>query len=561
MHWIFENKIITNLDFIKKYAISIFMKTIQLIRPTTFCLMALTFISSAYSVDKYFGNSSAIFTSDNAWYSDEALTQPTTHPIGEEDTAIFYKTKGSATVAPSSWVTQLDTYVGNVISSGNDGIINLGHELLNQGSPINFQIYNTLSVQICDEASTMTFGTSFEKEGTAAVELTIGNIDIGTQVYGGKTYDSYGSETSLGFSYGDSRLTSSLINVIGDVNLGGCGVTGANVAALLNLKVDKMAVKGIMNIKRNGWMYSSVRFYKAGVLELGGLVAENTNGDFTIANGSGESFTSEIVFKNELGTDYQYIGAIVDDGNNRPDISAIKATMNVTMDGEGTQRIYQAIQTKTNIQGRMSGTYTVKNGRLFMDNSLIAADYRQAKLSLEGGKFGAGDYDSSNTGTAYFKTANFESGGFAYENFAYHNTMETGTGDKIIITETFTKAAGSGKISVDFSDANGNALNLENFILADSADSVEYWAEILTAGELSGFNLDTRLSDGAYDANADFYAEGIENGIVVFKWVESLDSGYSLQVGFAQVPEPAAAVALGGVLALVYAGMRSKRRR
>ena len=540
--------VITNLDFIKKYAISIFMKTIQLIRPTTFCLMALTFISSAYSADKYFGNSSAIFISDNAWYSDEALTQPTTHPIGEEDTAIFYKTKRTATYAPTSWVTQVDTYVGNVISSGNDGIINLGKELLNQEVPINFQIYNTLSVQICDEASTMSFGTSFEKEGTAAVELTIGNIDIGTQVYGGRTYDSY-SETSLSFSYGDSRLTSSLINVIGDVNLGGCGVTGANGAALLNLTVDKMAVKGIMNIERNGWGYSNVTFNKAGVLELGGLVAENTDGDFTIANGSGGSFTSEVVFKNALGTDYQYIGAIVDE------------TMNVTMDGEGTQRIYQAVHSRTDITGRMSGTYTVKNGRLFMDNSRIAADYRQAKLSLEGGKFGAGDYDSSNTGTAYFKTANFESGGFAYENFANHNTMETGTGDKIIITETFTKAAGSGKISVDFSDANGNALNLENFILADSADSVEYWAEILTAGELSGFNLDTLLSDGAYDANADFYAEGIENGIVVFKWVESLDSGYSLQVGFAQVPEPAAAVVLGGVLALVYAGMRSKRRR
>lgn len=523
--------------------------------------MALTFISSAYSADKYFGNSSAIFISDNAWFLDEALTQPTTHPIGEEDTAIFYKTKGTATYAPTSWVTQVDTYVGNVISSGDSGIINLGKELLNQGVPINFQIYNTLSVQICDEASRMSFGTSFDDiEGTAAVELTIGNIDIGTQVYGGRTYDSY-SETSLSFSYGDSRLTNSLINVIGDVNLGGCGVSGANGAALLNLTVDKMAVKGIMNIKRNGWGFSNVTFNKAGVLELGGLVAENIDGDFTIANGSGGSFTSEVVFKNALGTDYQYIGAIVDDGNNRPDISAINATMNVTMDGEGTQRIYQAVQTKTDIQGRMSGTYTVKNGRLFMDNSLIAADYRQAKLSLEGGKFGAGHYDSSNTGTAYFKTANFVSGGFAYENFANHNTMEMEVGDKIIITETFTKAAGSGKIAVDFSDASGNALNLENYILAESADSVEHWAEILTAGELSGFNLETRLSDGAYDANADFYAEGIENGIVVFKWVESLDSGYSLQVGFAQVPEPAAAVALGGLLALVYAGMRSKRRR
>ena len=271
-----------------------------------------------------------------------------------------------------------------------------------------------------------------------------------------------------------------------------------------------MSVDGVMNIRRNGWAYTNVTFYKACVLELGGLVAENTNGDFTIANNTGATYTSEVVFKNALGTDYQYIGAILDNGNNRPDISSIKATMDVTMDGEGTQRIYQAVLNKTEIQGRMSGTYTVKKGRLFMDNSLIAADYRQAALSLKGGKFGAGHYDSSLTGTAYFKTANFVSGGFAYENFAYHNTMEAEVGDKIIITETFTKADGSGKISVDFSDASGNALNLENYILAESADSVEHWAEILTAGELSGFNLETRLSDGAYDANADFYAEGIE---------------------------------------------------
>ena len=118
--------VIPNLDFIRKYAISIFMKTIQLFRPTAFYLLALTFISSAYSADKYFGNSSAIFTSDKAWYSDEALTQPTTHPIGEEDTAIFYKTKGTATYPPTAWVTQVDTYVGNVISSGDGGIINLG---------------------------------------------------------------------------------------------------------------------------------------------------------------------------------------------------------------------------------------------------------------------------------------------------------------------------------------------------------------------------------------------------------------------------------------------------
>ena len=521
------------------------MKLFKSLSHSAFYISVLILIPSLYSENKYFGHTSGDYMSDKVWFLDEALTQQANPPTSAEDTAIFYKTKGTASYSPPAWITNVDTYVGNIIAAGSSGIINFGREVLNQSVPLNLQIYNTLSVQICDEEGLMSFGTSFdEKEGTADVELTFGNINVGNQVYDGRTYESYSRRTTLSFSYGDSRVKSSLIKVLGDVNLGGANIENANTEVLLDITADKMSVDGVMNIRRNGWAYTSVTFYKSCVLELGGLVAENRNGDFVITNNTHATHSSELVFKNALGTDYQYIGAIVDDGNNRPDLSSVKATMNVTMDGEGTQRIYQAVKNTTDIPGRMSGTYTVKKGRLFMDNSLISADYRQAALSLKGGKFGAGHYDSSQAGLAYFKTANFESGGFAYENFANHNTMETEVGDKIIITETFTKAAGSGKISVDFSDASGNALNLENFILADSADSVEYWAEILTAGELSGFNLDTLLSDGAYDANADFYAEGIENGVVVFKWVESLDSGYSLQVGFAQVPEPAAAVAL-----------------
>ena len=196
-----------------------------------------------------------------------------------------------------------------------------------------------------------------------------------------------------------------------------------------------------------------------------------------------------------------------------------------------------------------------------MDNSRIAADYRQAKLSMEGGKFGAGHYDSSQTGTAYFKTANFKSGGFAYENFVNHNVFDYNPSDKVIITDTFTKEAGSGKISIDFSDASGNALNLAeyDYALADSAESIEIWTEILTASELSGFNLEKRLSDGVYDANADFVAEGIANGIAVFKWVESLGNGYSLQVGFAQVPEPESVAVIFSAVILAIA-MRRKMK-
>ena len=164
------------------------------------------------------------------------------------------------------------------------------------------------------------------------------------------------------------------------MKIGGCAAEGVNSAAIMNIGADKMKVSGIMKIERNGWGYSNVIMHKASTLELGGLVATNTNGDFTIANGTGGSFASEIVFKNAAGTDCQYIGSIVDDGNNRADMSAINAVMNVTMDGEGTQRIFQAVQSKTDILGRMGGTYAAKSGRLFMDNSRIAADYRLCLL-------------------------------------------------------------------------------------------------------------------------------------------------------------------------------------
>lgn len=142
---------------------------------------ALFAAASLHSADKYFGSSSAVFTSNTAWFSDEARTEQTTPPTSGEDTAIFYKTKGEASYAPTAWVTQIDTYVGNIVSVGNNGIINLGKELLNQSVPANFQVYGKLSVQICDEAGTMSFGTSFDsEEGSAAVELVFGEIEVGT---------------------------------------------------------------------------------------------------------------------------------------------------------------------------------------------------------------------------------------------------------------------------------------------------------------------------------------------------------------------------------------------
>ena len=206
----------------------------------------------------------------------------------------------------------------------------------------------------------------------------------------------------------------------------------------------------------------------------------------------------------------------------------------------------------------MNGTFTIKSGRFFLENSSIKEANRNGALSLEGGVFGTSRDDTSSSGTVYFKTAEFKSGGLAYENFVNQNSIESQPSDKIVITGQFVKS-GTGKISVDFSDSNGNALDLSGYELAESIDGIENWVEILTAGSLSGFDLTNLIGEGEYDANSNFYGIGVDDAYAVFKWVESLGNGYSLQVGFAQVPEPAEVAAFAGVAALMAIMLRRRK--
>ena len=523
------------------------MKTNELVK-----ILAAFFLSAAAlcASDYYFGTSSGDYGSSGSWFADESRTQPASGaPDQYEDSAIFYGTSASA------WITQYDTYVGDVVFAGSSSI-KFGNQL---PKPDNYTAYfdagGKISAQICGDQVAAVFGTSFDTaEGAVGIDITLGGIDVGTQVYGGKTFESYGN-VSLTFAFTDSRISSSVIRVKGDVNVG--GGLDMRSSAVLDIAADKVAVEGVVNMKLNGGGYSNILFRKATVFEIGGLNATSEKNDFTICNTGG--FSSDIVFKNAAGTDFQFIGNICDDGNSLQ--YKHDGVVNIAMDGAGTQRIFQSMGSASSsyqYNAQQRGTVSSKSGRLFMDNSRIAADYRLAALSLEGGRFGAGHYDSSQAGTAYFKTADFQSGGLAYENFANHNSIETQVSDKIIVSETFSKAEGSGKISVDFSDRNGNALDLQNYAIADDVSGIESWVEILSAGSLDGFDLESKLGGNIYDANGDFYAIGIENGVAVFRWAESLEEGgYALQVGFAQVPEPAVAAAILGALAL---GLAARRR-
>lgn len=191
---------------------------------------------------------------------------------------------------------------------------------------------------------------------------------------------------------------------------------------------------------------------------------------------------------------------IADDGNNR-NLEDVRGSVNITMDGDGTQRLYSALKNNTEIKGSQLGTYTVKRGRLFMDNSRIASTHRLAVLVMEGGEFGAAHYNSTNIGTAYFKSGEISGGGFAFENFENHNALELLMSDKIVFSESLAKSAGSGKIGINFTGGDGNALDLANYgyIVAEGAESIENWIEILTAGELSGFDLESKLGENIYE--------------------------------------------------------------
>lgn len=517
--------------------------------------LSLLFVFNAYiatAVDYYYKASVGDFNDGNSWYLDASRTQVAgAYPVTAADNAILFKMDKNS----GAWIKQINSYMGDLIASGNASIT-YSKVLLGQSVPINFNIEGKLKVQACDVATKMDFNTSFAADvsDTGKLELNIGGIEVGTEVYGGGSYSAYG-DVALSFSLSDWRLPTT-INVAGDVKLGG-GIMGVDSISTITFNANETNISGIVEIQSNGSKYS--QFFMArdnGTLRLGGLKSTmrsdgKLGGSFL---NSSSSMNSTIVFTNAAGTDYMFKGEFSDFG-----LWATSGSgkMNVVMEGEGTQRIY-SYRSAGMENATMNGTFTIKSGRFFLENSSIKEANRNGALSLEGGVFGTSRDDTSSSGTVYFKTAEFKSGRLAYENFVNQNSIESQASDKIVITGQLIKS-GSEKISVDFSDYNGNALDLNGYELAESIDGIENWIEILTAGSLSGFDMTNSIGEDEYDANSDFYGIGVDNAYAVFKWVESLDNGYSLQVGFAQVPESAGVAAFASAAALIAIMLRRRR--
>lgn len=154
---------------------------------------SVLFLSAAACAETLYYSGNAQFQYTWPWYLDEALSEPAGRAPNYEDTAVFYKTGWAS-------ITQIDTYVGNLVLSGSQtngssGMVNLafGAELVNKDVPINFQVPGKISVQKCDEESYFQFFNWTGNTGNAALEVTVGRIEVGMETYGGRQYDSYGS--------------------------------------------------------------------------------------------------------------------------------------------------------------------------------------------------------------------------------------------------------------------------------------------------------------------------------------------------------------------------------
>lgn len=117
----------------------------------------------------------------------------------------------------------------------------------------------------------MDFNTSFAADvsDTGKLELNIGGIEIGTEVYGGGSCSAYG-DVALSFTLSDWRLPTT-INVNGDVKLGG-GIMGVDSISTITFNANETNISGVVEIQSNGSKYS--QFFMArdnGTLRLGGL--------------------------------------------------------------------------------------------------------------------------------------------------------------------------------------------------------------------------------------------------------------------------------------------------
>lgn len=527
--------------------------------------LAFAPLAAFSQTDYYFNPESAgqtKFFSGNAWTYDAAGAERTSSaPLSTDAAYILNKDKDG----DDAVILELDTveaYVGELVVAGNAlnaAMIVFGNAALDNTAV--FEIGGSIKSLVGPTSQNyFAIGGSFWTTGQKAnVVVRSKGFELGAEGYGGG-YS--GTEILRNVFTVDFKANSPIERgefiVDGDMKLGGYGYSGKSETSLV-LNADRASVSGVVNMQSDGSGWTNIKNAQNGmVFEIGGLqLTDDAHIDCGIYNSPNSGVSSTLVFTNAAGTDYRFKGNVSDFGYLATPHVGAEQKLDVVMNGEGTQRIhiYRAGDMAYTSQ---SGTFTINSGRFFMGNDQIREEYRNAALVLNGGIFGA--YNSgTEQGFVYFKEAVFRSGGIAIDT---PELYAAGIPGLIAVSETLSKD-GAAKIAVDFSGAYGN-LNPADYGIKLAQYGADYseignWREILTAADLSGFDLGAEVSENVYDASADFYGAGLENAVAVFRWVKD-SAGYSLQVGMTQVPEPSVAAAILGAASIAFAARRRRSK-
>lgn len=356
----------------------------------------------------------------------------------------------------------------------------------------------------------------FVVKGSVTIAPTSGTTQTNASVltFGGTNSSGFFKSLSIGENAGINQSTGYKTAVYLDatyagatLELGGANLDGdtSNWAVVhgvvqMNNSADGSKLASLM-ISRN----EEAGKFRDSHVAIGGLNGTGRILTKLISDDSNAA-TSYLTFQNAEGVNTSFSGFLHrSTSSNRDNVAFI-------MDGAGSQ----SVSLSGNSGAQLIGV-TVKNGAFYLSN----ADSSGA-LVLEGGKFGA-----INGGTA-FDSAVWKGGAFS---FANHEAFYGGLADKITVNGTFSKAVEEGVIAVDFEGL-------------DATDLIGYTFDLISADVVEGFSS---------DANADFAARNLLNAIAEFAW-----NGGTLQVTFAQIPEPCAFAALFGIAALALAARRRR---
>ena len=428
---------------------------------------------------------------------------------GYNETGGSTQIKLTSTASNSSWKIGTFTYTGTNGTWANGVVLGAAGS---DGSQADITV-GTINVGSGENISRLTIGSDAAGTGYATIEASDKKV---------------GDPVNLSDSAGPKSLT-----VTGDFNIHGDAVVNMNVwnndtTASHSEYSPDVLVQGVVRMTKSesgktaAWNLlnrTSIVSWATGkpkipatdtYIKIGGL-----DGYGTISNNSRtiDPSTVKLIFANK--SDCEFSGIFTEDymqtGASKEERNTV---MSVKMAGQnGAKQIIRA-------DADFTGTVEVESGTLIMHSTKALG-----KLTMTGGAFGGID------GGIVVSSAEWKAGDFI---FYSSDALNGGVPDMIRIEGTFTKA-GDGKIGIDFAGFDPSVFIEDGSVL-----------ELITANALEGaFSA---------DANDDFAAKNLINGIADFAW-----AGNTLTVSFAKVPEPAAFAALFGAIALAFAARRARK--